>query len=397
MSNFIHYRNFTTNHVARSIIVTPSRVRPTWMNTEHFENSQWPTPAMRTYEAVVSIPFIRFYFDQDSDKRQVLLDAVSRELYHEGGGRIYKRFSSNGEILIKQNLDEFKVIINKRLINHRHDTLQEAARIDFNSILSSFSEGERVMVSSRSTVMYEGVFKFDSVINTNYCYIQFDSRPHVIRWEKSLVHKIDISDSSNRRVTRGMARRQRTEESKQSEKTNVTEENASEDMRYGRHTFVRGRNRRVIILSDISDDSSDTESDNESQNQGGMGVARAPNHHIFESSSDEESDSALDRNQITDADIPEGTSYETLYALLGDGSENKKGFDDKWLTKQGFTSNTLKDEVCYLCHDVISLNELVYNIQCDGIMRHPIHTKCAIRYIKEKYTTCGICKFEWEP
>ena len=387
----------STNHVARSIIVTPSRVRPTWMNTEYFENSQWPTPAMKTYEAVVSIPFIRYYFNQDYNNRKVLLEAVSRELYHEGGGRIYKRFSSNGEILIKQNLDEFKAIINKRLINHRHDTRQEAARIDFNLILSSFTEGERVMVSSRSTVMYEGIFKFDSVINTDYCYIQFDSRPHVIRWEKNLVHKIDVSDSSNRRVTRGMARRQMMEESKQGDNSHVTNENRTDDLRYGRHTFVRGRNGRVIILSDISDDSSDTESENESQNQAGMGVARTPNHHIFDSSSDDESDNALDSNRLTDADIPEGTSYETLYALLGDGSENKKGFDDKWLTKQGFASNTLKDEVCYLCHDVVALNELVYNIKCDGIMRHPIHTKCATRYIKEKYTTCGICKYEWAP
>ena len=66
------------------------------------------------------------------------------------------------------------------------------------------------MVSSRPSVMYEGIFQFVSVINSNYCYIQFDTRRHIIRWEKSLVHKIDLNESTNQRIIRGMVRRQRT-------------------------------------------------------------------------------------------------------------------------------------------------------------------------------------------
>ena len=71
MSNFIHYRNFTSNHLARSMIINCSPVRPKWMNNEIFIRNSWPTPAMQTYLTVVSVPFIRFLFTQEPARREI--------------------------------------------------------------------------------------------------------------------------------------------------------------------------------------------------------------------------------------------------------------------------------------------------------------------------------------
>ena len=381
MSNYIHYRNFTSNHVARSIIVTPSSVRPRWMDTDTFRSNQWPTPAMRTYETIVSNAFVHFYFSQDPSRREVLLNAVSREFHHEGGGRIYKRLSSNGDILVKQSLDEFKVIILKRLENLRYDASQFSERIDYNSIQSSFSDGERVMVSSRSSIMYEGIFQFDSVINSNYCYIQFDSRQHIMRWEKRLVQKINVYDTSNQRVTRQMARRRLAE---------------SDVTRF--HGTAQRSHQETETLSDIgtvSDNSSDSDNENNSFDQGGTGVARARNRNLFDSSSSEESDNEEEHNEVVDEIIPGGDTYEILMERHGDGTENKRSLEEEWLRQQGFTTNPFKDEVCYICFTEIEENEIVYDIKCAGTLKHPLHCECARGLIEKRHTCCGVCKFEW--
>lgn len=383
MSNYIHYRNLTSGHLARSIIINCSHVRPRWMNNDPYKRNHWPTPAMKAYQTIISVPFIRWLWTQEPDKRDIVLKAVSRELFHESGGRIYKRFMYNGEMLIKQDLKEFQAVISKRLDNFRYDTRQEPDRIDYNSIFSTFTEGERVMVASRSNIMYDGIFQFDSVINSDYCYIQFDSRQHVIRWEKRLVQKIDVLDTSNRRITRQMARTQRLTESSSTTNQNVV---------------AQRRNRNTIILSDISEDSSDTDSENGTDNRDGTDVARAHNRGLFGSSSDEESDSNDDIIDVeTIVDVSDGTSFERLLSILGDGTENRTCVDVQWLSLQGFISNPLKKEVCYVCYEEIPVNELVYNIKCNGTFRHPLHCNCAQDYIEKKHTSCGICKFMWEP
>ena len=53
------------------------------------------------------------------------------------------------------------------------------------------------------------MFKFNSIINRNYCYIEFDSRDNVIRWEKRLVKKMDLKENFSRRTTRSMTKAQR--------------------------------------------------------------------------------------------------------------------------------------------------------------------------------------------
>lgn len=442
MTNFFHYRNFSSNHLARSIIITPTpTLRPSWMNNnERFSRNRFPTPAMCLYRAVVSVPFIRWYFTQEPDRRDILLKAVSRELYHEGGGRIYKRFSRDGSILEKLNLKQFKAIIAKRLDNFRYDTKRESCRFDYNLIQSSFTEGERVMVASRSGIMYEGTFQFDSVINSDYCYIQFDSRIHIMRWEKSLVEKIDLIDTSNRRITRQMARTMRLEISNTTSNHNSspTRTRNRSNSQNSRRRRVPTRNGRFVILSDVSEDSSDTESDNENdnhsrrvvphsgndrmvdsrsnnssnisedivghtsnptQNQGVSEVARARTSGLFHSSSDSDdgSDNVVETEQNNDGNSTGGESYEFLLELFGDGTENRTCVDEKWLSLQGFISNPLKDVTCYVCYEEIVDNELVYNIKCNGVFRHPLHCLCAQRYIEMKHTCCGICKFLWEP
>ena len=127
---------------------------------------------------VVSVIFSKYYWEQESSTRQVLLDAVARELYHEFGGRVYKRVSSHRDMLSKQSIDKFKRIIIIRLDNIRYDTPDPNDGRDFTDVISGFNKkGEKVMVDTRSTLNYKGIFEFDSIINGRFCYI---SRNHVI-------------------------------------------------------------------------------------------------------------------------------------------------------------------------------------------------------------------------
>ena len=406
------------------------------MNNEPFSRNNWPTPAMRLYRTVVSIPFIRFVFSQEPARRDVLIKSVCRELYHEGGGRIYTRHPSIADILIKQDYSQFQTIVRKRFDNFRYDLRQEEDLFDYNLIESQFSEGEKVMVSSRSNIMYDGIFQFDSVINSEYCYIQFDSRSHIVRWKKNMIQKIDVNDSSNRRVTRQMARRRLLEASNSSHnQTEVaqTTTNFGGIVMAGRISG-RLRNGRIVVTSELSEDSSDTESDVDTQNQerpgnepavarglfdsssdddssnndslnhDGRGVARARTIDLVDSSSSSENVIEMNNNETNEVTIqtrienmPEGASYEFLLATLGDGTENRTTVDIAWLLPQGFISNPLKGEICYVCQEDIAENELVYDIKCNGIFRHPLHTDCARQYIEKKHTCCGICKFIWEP
>ena len=406
MSNYIHYRNINSNHLARSIIVSRSNYPPTWMNTELFQRNSWPTPATRTYEAIVSRDFAQYYWLQDSPKREIMVNSVARELHHEGGGRIYTRLSSNGDILVRQSVDEFKRIIMKRLLNLRYPT-EEVTHADYyDSLFSPFTEGERVLVSSRSTLVYEGVFQFVSVINSDHCYIQFDSRSHIISWDINLVEHINISDVPNRRLTRQMARAQQTTG------TVAVAAGASRG---------QSRQRRLDHGSDtdtISDDSLDEVAIDNSFPQGGEGVARARNNNQEEQGSNNSLDqggegvararnnnhdmietfNAGTGNIMLDNDffIPGGTSYENLFNRYGDGTENKTVLSVKWLTKQGFTTNPKKDEICVICFEKMTENEVVYDIKCYGTLKHPLHTHCAQKCISERQTKCPVCRCLWE-
>ena len=350
------------------------------MNTDVFQRNTWPTPAMRTYESVVSREFAQYYWKQDDMNRQIMLNSVTRELHHECGQRIYKRMSSNIEILHRQSVEEFKRIILKRMVNFRYPTEEISYPNYYDTLFGSFSEGERVLVSSRSRVVYEGIFQFISVVDSNYCYIKFDSRNHIICWDKSLVEHMNLTENNNRMLTRQMARRQRTRE-------NIEVE---ED---------------VIILSDtgtISEDSSEDDEDDNSMNQGGLGVARARNETLFDSSSSSDSENH-DHNHggrpseiaVDDRQLRGGTAFQTLLDTFGDGTENRTVLDDQWLTKQGFTINPMKDEVCAICYEPIPDNTLVYDIKCDGKLVHPLHPECTQRYISKRHTSCAMCRFPW--
>ena len=385
MSDYIHYRSITSNHLSRSIIISQSNYRPNWMNSEPFQRNTWPTPAMRTYESIVSREFAQYYWKEGHTNREIMVNSVSRELHHECGRRIYKRLSSNVEILHRQSVDDFKQIILKRLLNLRYPTEEISHPHYYDTLFGSFTEGERILVSSRSRVVYEGIFQFISVVDSNYCYIKFDSRNHIICWEKSLVEHMNLREDNNRRLTRQMARSLR-----------VNENNVSEE--------------EVIVLSDtgtLSEDSSDEDDDSNSMNQGGMGVARARNDTLFDSSSSSDSENhdqpMANNNQsdrptniaFDDRQLRAGTAFQTLFDTFGDGTENKTVLDDKWLTKQGFATNPLTDEVCAICYDTIPENILIYDIKCDGKLIHPLHTECAQRYIAKRHTSCAVCRFPW--
>ena len=349
MTIFIHHRSLTANHIARSIIITADYRRPQFMNTEALMRNSWPTPAMKTYKRVVSIEFSSFFWKQDSITKKMLLMSISRELFHEGGGRIYKRASNASDILVKQSVEYFQQMVKKRLQNLRYKQDSSTTQHDYDSLLDSFTEGEKVMVESMSSLNYEGTFQFNSIINSDFCYIQFDSRTHIIRWKKSLVKHIDLTDNSGRRITRSMTKRQRID--------NLTS-----------NTPV-GENEEIHQDANHDDETSVARSN----------VARATSVQEFGGD-----------------DVPGGFSYENLIAMFGNGMENKSSFDEGWLTKKGFVENSLRNHQCYICLNYVDHKEVVYNIKCGDEVKHPLHRDCAQRYVASKGTNCPGCRFDWE-
>ena len=111
----------------------------------------------------------------------------------------------------------------------------------------------------------------------------------------------------------------------------------------------------------------------------GRGVARGGLSHI------------LDEGENTG-----GSDYDSLLLLLGDGTENKTKLDEKWLSKQGFTSNQVPNHECCICLEKLSLNEIIYDIKCNGVVRHPIHIKCVTDWMNKGDTTCPACRDIWE-
>ena len=184
MTNYIHYRTISSDHLSKSIIISQSNFPPTWMSADQFRRNTWPTPTMRLYETIISCDFTQYYWRQDTTKREIMVNSVAREIHYESGGKIYKRLSNNADMLHKQTVEEFKQIIKTKLGNQRDQTDDLWNPNYYDTLFGSFTEGERVLVSSRSGQIYEGIFQFISVVNSNYCYIKFDSRNHIIRWGK---------------------------------------------------------------------------------------------------------------------------------------------------------------------------------------------------------------------
>ena len=203
MEKVIDIRTFTVRKLARSIIISRSNNKPKFYNVPKFKNSPWPTPALLTYETVVSIPFAKHYWKQNSANRKTLLHAVTREFDHESRSRIYRRIEGNDFLIEQLTATEFEEVVLVRLHNHQYkDPKPNDRPFDFD--YSSFHINERIMVDSPSkTVIYDGNFQFLSCINTDYCFVQFYSRPnHLIRWKKEYVRRIEMNGSRPRRQVR---------------------------------------------------------------------------------------------------------------------------------------------------------------------------------------------------
>ena len=200
-----------------------------------------------------------------------------------------------------------------------------------------------------------------------------------MRWEKTLVEHIDFAESSNRRVTRQMSKRQRTTSNLNDEVTRNAPSGVIDAIVYSDDSTVSVNDSVVNDGSESSvesnsDDGLVTDNDND-----GRGVARAANLQFMD-----------------DTEFEQAASYEVLLALSDNSQENKTPFDHNWLTTQGFITNCVQAHECYICLEKVNDNEVVYNIKCDGVFKHPMHTKCAKDYIDKKGTTCPACRGVWE-
>ena len=192
MENIVDVRSLSSHHIAQSIIITRSRNRPRFFNTDSLKNNCWPTPAHLTYEAIVSPLLARFYWRQDGRRRNILLNTICIELNHESRNRIYRRIEGQEYLLECLTLEEFQKVILTRLQNLRYGSCN-SNDVEFEFDFENYQDNEKIMVEAPSrTVMYNGVFRFNSCINKHYCYIQFDSRSHILKWRKEYVQRIDL-------------------------------------------------------------------------------------------------------------------------------------------------------------------------------------------------------------
>ena len=99
-------------------------------------------------------------------------------------------------------------MITKRFLSLRYKCRDCPGSESYSHQFSTFTPGEKVLADSSANQSFEATYQFDSVINSNYVYLKFDSRTRVMMWEKRMVRAIDLLLSSGeRRVTWQMTRR----------------------------------------------------------------------------------------------------------------------------------------------------------------------------------------------
>ena len=177
-------------------------MKPKFMNREErLREVSWPTPAMKTYYAIVTTGFASFYFNVlEQHDQQRILSCVCQELIYQGMGRIYKRHDRSPNHLVKLSYDEFSRVVLTRLHNRRYvDTDSDP----YSHVFSPFTPGDIVTAQTRTGQLLRGTYRFDSVIDNDYVYIKFDFRRHVTIWEKRLVR---LAEAGNEVV--GVTRRE---------------------------------------------------------------------------------------------------------------------------------------------------------------------------------------------
>ena len=209
VEDIISIANLSHYQVSRTIFVVRGDRRPRFLNTGNLRRCQWPTAAMRVYESVVKTNLAKFYWTVlDLRQRKRLVSYIAQELYLNGNRRVYKRIHGSADLLKQVTASDFERIITKRFKNLQNkwsdnDVMDE-------HYFSPYTPGETVMVESRSSLLFEGKFVFDSVINNSLCYVKFDSRNNPIPWQKDLLNEVDLREaSSKRRITRQMTRSKR--------------------------------------------------------------------------------------------------------------------------------------------------------------------------------------------
>ena len=114
--------SFTANQMAKSIIISRSGERPSFLNLDKFKSVPYPTPAMLTYDRVVSHNFSKFYWSQEPRKRLVLCVAVCRELFHEGRFEILLVVTYWFQFPWRNFVPSFRNVYSTYDILHEHQT-----------------------------------------------------------------------------------------------------------------------------------------------------------------------------------------------------------------------------------------------------------------------------------
>ena len=421
MSNPTSVYAMSANHLSRSIIIlrggTSAHTKPTFMSSPMFSSVPWPTPATMTYQEVVSKVAANFYWNilERYDKEKYL-EFICQEFIHQTGGRIYKRSERHPSLLEKVGDQDFRKVVMKRFLNLRYKCRDCPGSETYTHQFSTFTKGEKVLADSSANQSFEATYQFDSVINSNYVYLKFDSRSRVMMWEKRLVRAVDLLLSSGeRRVTRQMTRQllddqtvsppnvlengRRNETESTPADTNILEV-SDEDTVSDEST--EGVERTEIDLTNV-DDSSHSDTRNSEVNDAGgsdgnndnddIAMGNANRRNVAVGTSTENENSA--RNQLVPLEENENVdmSYEGLLRRFGVGNENRPKLSREWLRRIGHIPNDCSVD-CGICGDHISRGTLLYNINCLCFTRQVYRfcNDCVERFVDTGHSTnCPVC------
>ena len=424
MSDTINIDNLDAYDVSRTIFVVRGNQPPRFLTSGRLGRCQWPTSAMKVYMNVVDKNFAYFYWNLlEERERERILSSVAFELYLNGNERVYKKVLGSPNELQKLTQDEFELIIKKRLQNLRYLPRDNDAE-DFFHAFSPFTKGETVMADSRGSLRYEAVYVYDSVINNSLCYLQFDSRPRPIPWEKQFISPVNLMETSRqRRVTRQTTVRQRSvieslpANLHEMAAARIRQENEEADA-----AAAAAAEDNVVEIDNDSSVSSDSDVSTPAFQEGAVATGVPPQFFIDSESEDDDDMSATstvtDQNNSTENTMASTTvnnnsenagslveyterpdirvDYEYLLNRYGDGSENRKKLDLNWLRSQGMVKNHVVDYICPICYGEVKVGGRVYNVKCGGEFRHPLCPNCMKRFVEQGINTfCPCCKFDW--
>ena len=100
--------------IHKSVLILPTRTRPTYLRGEDMRTLRWPTPATVIHEQALSKKFTKAYnLSINAEKRNKGFESIVRELYRLSKYILKKKYETEGlfDAWEKFELDDFRIMV----------------------------------------------------------------------------------------------------------------------------------------------------------------------------------------------------------------------------------------------------------------------------------------------